>query len=76
LNVVGCNGFNPGFGMTPPWMIGNDPVNSPDFGIYLNDVETSYIPYPRLPMMKTFKEALDLGVLELPYQFNFSCKIG
>jgi hypothetical protein len=76
LNVVGCNGFNPGFGMTPPWTIGNDIVNRPNFGIYLNDIETAYTPYPRLPMMQTFKEALDLGVLEVPYQFNFSCKIG
>jgi hypothetical protein len=76
LNFLGCNGFNPGFGVTPPWTIGSDPVNGPNLGIYLNELETTYIPYPRLPMMQTFKQALDLGVLEVPYQFNFTCKIG
>jgi hypothetical protein len=80
-NFVGCNGFNPLFGAIPtgrpgPWEIGDDPVNAPDWGITLNDLETTFTPLPKLPMMKTFKEALDLGVLEVPYQFDFSCKIG
>jgi len=45
-------------------------------GIYLNHLETSYKKLPPLPFMYIFKQALDLGVLEVPYQFNFTCTIG
>jgi hypothetical protein len=69
LNAFGCNGFEPATAKTPPWDIG---VAS----ITLNDLETTYVPYPPLPYMATFKEALDSGVLEVPYQFNFTCNIG
>jgi hypothetical protein len=72
LNMFGCNGFEPGFGVTPPWDIGTETKR----GITLNDLETTYESYPPLPMMITFKEALDLGVLEVPYQYNFTCVIG
>jgi hypothetical protein len=42
----------------------------------LNDLETTYVPYPPLPYMQTFKKALDSGVLEMPYQFNYTNVIG
>jgi hypothetical protein len=71
-NFLGCNGFNPAFGVSPPWDIGAET----EAGVTMNDLETSYVPYPALPYMATFKEALDSGVLEVPYQFNFTCKIG
>jgi hypothetical protein len=80
-NRFGCNGFEPAFGVTPPWDIGTDtgvgPTGTPKpAGIFLNDLETTYVPYPPLPFMRQFKEALDLGVLEVPYQYNFTCNIG
>jgi hypothetical protein len=71
-NVFGCNGFGPAFGTSPPWNIGLETKS----WITLNDLETSYVPYPPLPYMSTFKEALDSGVLEVPFQFNFTCNIG
>jgi hypothetical protein len=70
LNMFGPNGFEPRTGVSPPAL---------DIGkaaIYLNDLETTYVIYPPLPYMSTFKEALDSGVLEVPYQFNFTCTIG
>jgi hypothetical protein len=45
-------------------------------GIYINHIETSYQRLPPMPFMNIFKQALDLGVLEMPYQFNFTCTIG
>ena len=69
LNEFGPNGFEPAIGKTPPWDIGVA-------GITLNDLETTYVPYKPLPYMSTFKEALDSGVLEVPFQFNFTCHIG
>jgi hypothetical protein len=71
-NAFGCNGFQAARGVVPPWDIGH---NKPP-GITLNDLETTYVPYPPLPYMSVFKEALDSGVLEVPYQFNFTCTIG
>lgn len=65
-NFLGCNGFNPAFEVTPPF-IGN---------IYMNDVEGPYEKYPALPYMTIFKNALDAGVLEVPYQYHFTCQIG
>jgi hypothetical protein len=80
-NAFGCNGFEPQKGISPPWDIGTDntvPGGPPigPRGIYINDLETTYVPYPPLPFMEKFKEGLDLGVLEVPYQFNFTCTIG
>jgi hypothetical protein len=72
LNEFGCNGFEPAFSKIPPWDIGHNTFP----GITLNDLEGTFQPYPPLPFMITFKEALDLGVLEVPYQFNFKCVIG
>ncbi len=72
MNRFGCNGFEPAFATSPPWDIGLETKR----GITLNDLETSYVPYLPLPYMTTFKEALDSGVLEVPYQFNFTCNIG
>jgi hypothetical protein len=66
LNMFGPNGFGPASGVSPP-------AYAP---VPLNDLETTYVPYPPLPYMTTFKEALDSGVLEVPYQFNFTCHIG
>jgi hypothetical protein len=72
LNKFGCNGFEPAWGISPPWDIGTETKK----GITLNDLETTYVSYPPLPYMETFKEALKLGVLEVPYQYNFTCVIG
>lgn len=72
LNMFGCNGFQPAYGVTPPWDIGHNTF----CGITLNDLEGPYQQYPPLPYMTTFKEALDLGVLEVPYQYHFTCVIG
>ncbi len=72
LNEFGCNGFEPAWGVSPPWDIGAETK----MGITLNDLETTYEHYPPLPYMITFKEALDLGILEVPYQYNFTCVIG
>jgi hypothetical protein len=66
LNEFGPNGFGPAWGVSPP-------AYAP---VPLNDLEATYIHYPPLPYMSTFKEALDSGVLEVPYQFNFTCQIG
>jgi hypothetical protein len=79
-NGFGCNGFEPAWGTSQAWDIGVDkasPMGPPGpKGIYLNDLETTYVSYPPLPFMTIFKQALDLGVLELPYQFNWTCHIG
>jgi hypothetical protein len=72
LNQFGPNGFEPAAATTPPWDIGSETQG----GITLNDLETTYVPYPPLPYMQTFKFALDAGVLEVPYHFNFTCCIG
>ena len=81
VNMFGCNGFEVTKGQVPPWDIGIDAGPGPTgtrkpAGIMLNDLETTYERLPPLPFMETFKEALDLGVLEVPYQFNFTCVIG
>jgi hypothetical protein len=80
-NGFGCNGFEVAFGKSPAWDIGTDITKmptgiQPPAGIYLNDIETSYVPYPPLPFMYIFKEALDCGALEVPYQWNYTCHIG
>jgi hypothetical protein len=72
LNYMGCNGFNPAFSVSKPWDIGFETGG----GITMNDLETSYEKYGPLPFMYIFKQALDLGVLEVPYQYNFTCYIG
>ena len=80
-NAFGCNGFEPAWAKTPPWDIGIDTTTMPTGmrapgGIYINELETSFERFPSLPFMYIFKQALDLGVLEVPYQFNFTCQIG
>jgi hypothetical protein len=72
INYMGYNGFNPAFEVTPPWDIGFETKG----GVTMNDLETSYVKYDPLPFMYIFKQALDLGVLEVPYQYNFTCYIG
>jgi hypothetical protein len=67
LNRWGPNGFGIPFGLGAP---------AKQVDIQLNDVESMYSPYPPLPYMSTFKESLDSGVLETPYQFRFTCTIG
>lgn len=37
----------------------------------LNGITTSFVAYPPLPMAATFKEAVDAGILELPFQFTY-----
>jgi hypothetical protein len=80
-NAFGCNGFEPAWGVPKAWDIGVDTTHMPSGmrppgGIFLNELETSWKPLPPLPFMYIFKQALDLGVLEVPYQFNFTCTIG
>jgi hypothetical protein len=70
LNCFGPNGFGPNLGAN---------TEAPPNGykvITLNDVESVYSKLPPLPYMSTFKMALESGVLETPYQFNFTCTIG
>jgi hypothetical protein len=45
-------------------------------GIYLNDIETTYVTLPALPFMDVFKKSVDSGALELPYQYNYTVHIG
>jgi hypothetical protein len=67
LNQLGVNGFSPGFGVGSPFYNGD---------IQLNDIESTYVPFLPLPYMTTFQEALHSGVLELPYQYNYTNVIG
>jgi hypothetical protein len=66
-NDFGCNGFG---------INRSAPLASFYPEVQLNDLETIYVAYPPLPFMPTFKEALDAGILEVPYQFDFTCHIG
>lgn len=62
---------------THTWInLGGGGAKAAPGGIYLNDIETTYVTYPALPMMVEFKEAMDIGVLELPYQYNYTVHIG
>jgi hypothetical protein len=82
LNAFGCNGFQPATAKVPPWNIGSDTVpfvpgtNYSARGITPNYLDTSYTPLPPLPYMSEFKHALESGVLEFPFQFNFTGQIG
>jgi hypothetical protein len=67
LNRWGPNGFGIPFGLGAP---------AKQIDIQLNDLEGVYSPYLPLPFMSTFKDALDAGILEVPYQFDFTCTIG
>jgi hypothetical protein len=67
LNRWGPNGFGIPYGLGAP---------ATQVDIQLNDVESLYYSYPPLPYMSIFKEALHSGVLEVPYQFRFTCTIG
>jgi len=66
MNEFGCNGFGPSVGALTP-----DNKVMP-----LNDLESIHEIYPQLPLMKVFKEAIDCGVLEIPYQFKPTVHIG
>jgi hypothetical protein len=69
LNLFGPNGFGPSWGA-------NTAAPLKYTVITLNDVKSVYTKYNPLPYMSTFKAALESGVLETPYQFNFTCTIG
>jgi len=66
LNRFGPNGFGP---LTTPHIDNFKPIP-------LNDIESTYQPLPALPYMYIFQEAINSGVLELPYQFQFKVVIG
>jgi hypothetical protein len=66
LNAFGPNGFGAPF----------DDAGEPYVPIPLDDLETTYETYQALPYMQIFKEALESGVLEMPYQFTFKVAIG
>ena len=66
MNTFGCNGFGISIGATTPDYI----------DVQLNDIESTYVTYPPLPFMAEFKKSMDVGVLELPYQFNYTVHIG
>jgi hypothetical protein len=40
-----------------------------------NNIETIYTPENPLPNAAVFKEAVEDGTLELPFQFNFTVSI-
>jgi hypothetical protein len=66
INTFGCNGFGPFLG-----------TNAPNHNVIaLNELRSTYVSYKPLPMMAEFKEAVDIGALELPYQFNYTVHIG
>ncbi len=67
LNEFGCNGIG------PPSFPQLNTVYAP---IPLNDIESTYVPYNPLPYMDIFKEAVNSGALELPYQFTYLVSIG
>jgi hypothetical protein len=66
LNVFGCNGFAISIGAHTP----DDKV------VTLNDLRSIYQPLPALPFMDVFKNSVDTGALELPYQYNYTVHIG
>jgi hypothetical protein len=66
LNKWGPNGFGPST---------LHPASDYKY-IALNEIRTMYTPFPPLPMMAEFKEAVDIGALELPYQFQYTVHIG
>ena len=66
LNVFGCNGFGISIGATVP----------DHKAISLNELRTTYVTYPALPFMSEFKQAMDIGALEMPYQFHYTVHIG
>jgi hypothetical protein len=70
--VGGClpNRVGPG-GFGPP-----DAAGSPVVDIQLNSLRSTYVAYPSVPYMAIFKEALESGVLETPFQLNVTCSIG
>ena len=37
----------------------------------LNDTASTYFAYPPIPMAKTFKTAVDNGILELPFNYQW-----
>jgi hypothetical protein len=66
LNVFGCNGFCISLGNPAPNYI----------DVQLNDVESTYQVLQPLPFMAQFKDSVDTGALELPYQYNYTVHIG
>jgi hypothetical protein len=75
-SYVTLSGVNLTFGTNTWEEIGGGGARAAPGGIYLNHVETSYEKLTPMPFMNIFKQALDLGILEVPYQFNFTCHIG
>jgi hypothetical protein len=67
LNRFGFNGF--GF-------LENSFGVKPFAPIPINDLETTYTPYLPLPLMGVFKDLIESGVLETPWQFHFTVTIG
>jgi hypothetical protein len=71
LNEFGCNGFGPAihnlYPPSEPWRNAVMP---------LNDLEALMYPLPPLPYMLEFQEAVNIGAVELPYQFNYTVVIG
>lgn len=73
-NMFGCNGLlpgkkpaSPGQPVTPPTIVGPVPPNT---------IFWVYTEYDALPYESQFKEAMDAGVLELPFQFRWNTVIG
>jgi len=66
-NRFGCNGFGP---------LANVFGVQPFVPIPLNDLETTFKRYPPVPMMSVFQDELKSGVLEVPWQWNFTVTIG
>jgi hypothetical protein len=66
LNMFGPNGFG----------ISTNPTVHQYAHIELNALRSTYVPYEPLPFMAEFKAAMDIGALEMPYQFNYTVHIG
>jgi len=73
-NMFGCNGLLPGrpspddiLPPTPPTPIAPVPPNT---------LFSTYEEYPILPYESVFKEAMDAGVLEVPFQFRWNTVLG
>jgi hypothetical protein len=77
--------FGPNCGATIRFVTGDRNItggavyNEPGFiynAIRYNEIDSIYIPLPSLPNITDFQEAVNSGVLELPFQFRWDVVVG
>jgi hypothetical protein len=73
-NMFGCNGLIPGKKGYPPGQ--NDKPPTLVAKVPPNGIIYEYKVYPTLPYEREFKEAMDAGVLEVPFQFRWNTVLG